>query len=104
MPSLPLRPRLKHYSGSKPELRRKPAEHNAMNQWIVDHINTKIANDPAENQTITYGYVASHLRLTLDQVTHAVEGGGNNGIRVNVSDEDGVALARALRTIKLRRA
>ena len=46
---LPLRPYLKHYSGSQENPRRKTAEYNEMATRVVEHVNALIANNSDEN-------------------------------------------------------
>lgn len=94
MTDLPLQPRLDDYRGSKENLRRKVAEHNAMAQRVVDHLNTLIANDPRDLQQYIYADIAHDLRLSTDEVQSAVMYGGHNGITVGVTEEDRQALAR----------
>lgn len=88
MTHFPLQPRLESYRGSKENLRRKAAEHNAMARRVVDHLNTLIANDPRDRQLYIYDSIARDLGLSADEVQSAVMYGGHNGITVGVTDED----------------
>ncbi|MCC8944199.1 hypothetical protein H8A97_03555 [Bradyrhizobium sp. Arg62] len=90
---LPLQPRLDPYRGSKDNLRRKKVQHNAMARRVVDHLNTLIANNPADRQQYLYYYVARDLGLTAEEVESAVMYGGHNGITVGVTEEGRRALA-----------
>lgn len=91
---LPLQPRLKDYRGADPKKRRKVAEHNAMAQRVVDHLNTLIANDLEPMQQYLWYDVACDLGLTADDVESAVMYGGHNGITVDVTEENRRAVAR----------
>ncbi|WOH68668.1 hypothetical protein [Bradyrhizobium sp. BWA-3-5] len=93
MTKLPLEPRLDSYRGSKENLQRKAAEHNAMARRVVDHLNTLIANDPADMQQYLYHEIARDLGLTVEDVASVVMYGGHNGITVGVSEDGRRALA-----------
>lgn len=80
MATLPLVPQIKRYRGAKPEKHRKVAEGHAVAQHICDHVNALIANNPAEIQQYTFGYIAADLRLTKEEVRDAISDGGSNGI------------------------
>ncbi len=88
MPSLPIRPNLKHYSGAKDSIRRKVNEHNAKLQRIADHLNRLIADNPNEMQQHLYGYIAIDLGVSLQDVQEASPEGGSNGITLRVRPED----------------
>jgi hypothetical protein len=94
MAILPLRPYLKHYSGSQENPRRKTAEYNEMAIRVVEHVNALIANNADENQQYMFAEIAIDLGLTADQVRSAISYGGHNGITIHVTEEDRVALAR----------
>lgn len=91
---LPLQPRLKDYRGADPKKRRKIAEHNAMAQRVVDHINSLIANDPDPLQQFHWYEVARDLNLSAEDVESSVMYGGHNGITVDVTEENRRAVAR----------
>ena len=94
----PIRPRLKHYRGTKENLRRKAAEENKIAEKIAKHLNTLIANNDEEMQQYIYGYIAIDLRVTAEQVRRALPGGGSYGITLRVTEEN----RRALRSYKTR--
>jgi hypothetical protein len=93
MAILPLRPYLKHYSGSQESPRRKTAEYNEMATRVVEHVNALIANNPDENQQYMFVQIAIDLGLTADEVRSAFSSVGRNGITIHVTEEDRVALA-----------
>jgi hypothetical protein len=94
MAILPLRPYLKHYSGSQENPRRKTAEYNEMATRVVEHVNALIANNPDESQQYMFAEIAIDLGLTADQVRSAFSYVGRNGITIHLTEEDRVALAR----------
>jgi hypothetical protein len=94
MAILPLRPCLKHYSGSQENPRRKIAEYNEMATRVVEYVNALIANNPDENQQYMFGKIAIDLGLTADQVRSAFSYVGHSGMTIHVTEEDRVALAR----------
>ncbi|KYK44902.1 hypothetical protein A1D31_11840 [Bradyrhizobium liaoningense] len=91
---LPLQPRLKDYRGADPKKRRKVADHNAVAQRVVEHLNTLIANDQAAMQEYLWHEVARDLGLAVEDVEAAVMHGGHNGITVGVTEEERRAIAR----------
>jgi hypothetical protein len=93
MAILPLRPYLKHYSGSQENPRRKIAEYNEMATRIVEHVNALIANNPDETQQYMFAEIAIELGLAADQVRSAFSSVGRNGITIHVTEEDRMALA-----------
>ena len=56
------------YRGSDLKQRRKAAEHNALAERVVAHLNKRIADDPDEDQSYNYGFVAKDLGLTAEQI------------------------------------
>jgi hypothetical protein len=94
MAILPLRPYLKHYSGSQENPRRKTAEYNEMATRVVEHVNALIANNPDESQQYMSAEIAVDLGLTADQVRSAFSYVGHSGMTIHVTEEDRVALAR----------
>jgi len=80
MLGLPVVPRFKRYRGAKPNLQRKSAEEFRVAQRIAEHVNTEIANNPAELQQILFGFVAIELGVTTEQVRSALPGGYNGFI------------------------
>ncbi len=93
MPLLPLKPKLKRYSGSQARLRQKAGEHNAMANRVADHLNTLVLNNPAEVQQYKWADVARDLGLTPDEVHSAIVGAGHNGIALVVTEDERRALA-----------
>ena len=93
MPQLPVQPRFKSYLGSKENLRRKAAEHNAMAQRVADYVNSLAANNPNEIQQYTFSTIARDLGFTTDQVRSAIGDGGYNGITFGVRKAEREALA-----------
>lgn len=94
MPLLPLRPRVKGYRGSKPELQRKAAREAATEVRIAEWFNRQIANNPSEVQVHIFADAAHALGVTVEQVRNAVGDGGHNGITIRVTEQDRAELAR----------
>lgn len=93
MPLLPLRPRVKGYRGSKPELQRKAAREAATAVRIAEWFNREIANNPAEVQVHIFADAAHALGVTVEQVRNAI-GGGHNGTTIRETEQDRAELAR----------
>ncbi|WP_271565792.1 hypothetical protein [Bradyrhizobium sp. CCBAU 11386] len=64
-----------------------------MARRVVDHLNTLIANNPADRQQYLYYEVTHDLGLTAEEVESAVMYGGHNAITVGVTEEGRRALA-----------
>jgi hypothetical protein len=94
MSKLPVMPHLKVYRGSKENLRRKAAQHNAIAQRVADHINALVANNPREIQQYMFATIARDLGLKTDQVRSAIYDGGYNGITFGVREAEREALVR----------
>jgi hypothetical protein len=88
---LPVQPRFRRYRGAKENLKRKAAEQSRVAQRIADHVNTEIANNPAEVQQVIFGFVANKLGITTEQVRRALPGGYNGWtFRVDENDRRGL--------------
>jgi hypothetical protein len=94
VPILPISPRLKRYSGSKPELMRKSLSEQAIAIKIAEHVNALIANNPSEIQQYIFADIASDLDVTTEQVRSAISDGGYNGITLRVREVDREKLKR----------
>lgn len=92
MPQIPIQGRYKEYRGANAAMRERVAAHNRMVDRIVTHLNTQVANDPAERQQYLYGFVALDLGLTKEQISSAVRDGGSNGISLRVLPADRLAM------------
>lgn len=94
MAQVPIEGRYKDYRGANVAMRERVAAHNRMVDRVIIHLNTLVANDPAEQQQYLYGFVALDLGLTKEQVSLAVMYGGSNGISIRVLPEVRPAVSR----------
>jgi hypothetical protein len=78
---------LKNYRGSKENLRRKTAQQNATGHRIARHVNTLVANNPAEIQQYIFAMIAHDLGIATDEVRSAISDGGYNGITICVTED-----------------
>jgi hypothetical protein len=60
---------------------------------VCDYVNRLCANDPNEVQFYSYGDIANDLRLTFDEVAHAIRFGGGTAITLKVDEAGRRALA-----------
>lgn len=67
-----------------------------MAQQIADHLNRKIAKNPAEIQQYMFASIANELGMPVDVVRSAISDGGHNGITLGVREDERQALARYL--------
>ena len=86
---LPLRPNLKKYSGTKPELRAKVNERNQHVHRTINHLHRMIAdNEPGWHQYY-FADIAIDLKIPMPLVRSAVAPlGGSNGITLFVREDD----------------
>lgn len=68
MIAYPVRVPRKHYRGSKPEIRRKVAERNAIAARLEQHINTDFAASGESMREYIYELTAIELHLPADRV------------------------------------
>lgn len=94
MAEIPLRPNLKRYMGSKPELQRRAAAQNAMAQKIADYVNRRMAVNPSEIQQYLFADIGREVGASADDVRAAISDGGHNGITLGVRGEARRALAQ----------
>jgi hypothetical protein len=76
------------YKGSKPEIRRKAAEFNALANRIAEHVNRKIRECPDEIQQYHYSAIANELGIDEELVREAISDGGYNGITIKKPSEN----------------
>src|SRR5262245_7354321 len=88
MPNLPVQPNLRHYGGSKENVRHRSAEYDARAQKVADHVNTLIASNADSLQQYYFANIARELGYSVEEVRSAISDGGYNGITFRVTEED----------------
>jgi hypothetical protein len=87
----------KYPIGSNERVRRKWTERSEVASRIVKHLNTLVANNPAEVQQYSFFRIANALGVTVKEVKAALDPrlGGDNGVTFGVREKDRIALAEA---------
>lgn len=88
MAFLPISPKLDSYRGGDARKKRRRDEWNALANRIADHLNRRIATDPAERQQYLFHEIAGRVGCAVDDVRRAIGDGGWNGITIGVTDRD----------------
>jgi hypothetical protein len=84
MPVYPIHVPRSRYRGSNPRLLCKAQRHNEIARMCEEYLNAKVAEQPEDGRVYIYGFMASDMGLTTEEVygvMYAVDC-GSNGITI----------------------